>query len=1264
QLLPIGAPGELYIGGAGLARGYLNRPELTAETFIAHPFSDEPEARLYRTGDLVRWLPDGNLAFLGRLDHQVKIRGFRIELGEIESQLLREPSVKEAVVLAREDRGGDKRLVAYVTAAEALDVTEETLIDSLRQRLTAVLPDYMVPSAFVVLEHLPLTPNGKVDRKALPKPTYSDTSKDCVLPRTALETELSVLWSDVLGVERISIQANFFSLGGDSIKAIQVASRGQKQGLPLTTKQLFQHQTIAELVQHLDIHAESVQIPQSSVKGVQSLLPIQHHFLSTQPVEASKHFNQAIRFELPKDTQEAALRSLLTALLQRHDALRLSFIQTGSQWQGRYVEVDEAILQQTLALFEHQGEPEAESHIQSIANQLHSSFDLAQAPLMRCLWVRNSVSGVQELIWVIHHLVVDGVSWRILLEDLQEGLQQHQSQENASIQLGSKTHSLQYWSERLEEYSATEACLSTLPYWQKTVQSPSINLLERSSIFMSTPGFERSINTAELSTHTFIQADSQVEQICLSSTRTEQLLQGIHDCYHTQINDILLAALVLAVGEWADVDSAMSKQGLCLDLEGHGREPLFEDVDLTQTLGWFTSVFPLHLPFSLVNDSENDHEQLVLEACIKEVKERLRAIPNKGMDYGILQRYQQARLPQKSSSQLVFNYLGVFEKGFAEDSGQALASNLLREHALGFNSYVVDGQWTLYIDFHPQQFAAEDIKTLASSYQQALEKVLDHCLQASGGYTPSDFPLLSLTQKQVDHLQTESPFLEDLYPSTAMQQGLLFHSSLDPENGQYETQLKFKLTDLDSHRFKESWDQLVAEHAIFRTAFATVEGQNQIQVVNAQVNFPWYQYDWRHFSADQQQQQLQNLLVQGHCFTPEQAPLMNVHLAQIGEKEYWFVWQHHHALLDGWCLPIVFKELMARYQALATQSVPILPAARPYKDYIAWLGCQDQSTAEHYWRTYLEGFSEPTQVQIGDQQASGASCSQEYHLTLSRELTQQLEHQAQQHQVSLNLWLQLGWGLLLSHYSGTQDIVFGSTRSGRPSSLPGVEDMLGLFINSLPIRLKLSSKMQLQAALSQLKQAQTDQEDFSFTPLVDVQRWSDVPAGRELFDSLMVFENYPVDDVLAEELVQGSSNGCSNSPLNDDRLRISEYQGVESTHYPLTLSASPGDSLNLKLMYREPRFNGDQARQLLQHLEVLLHGLAHSKVDAPLASITLLSAEEKQQQLVEWNDTQHDFPGELCIHQLVEAQAAQQPEATALVFNRESLSYGELNQRA
>ncbi|WP_039955044.1 non-ribosomal peptide synthetase, partial [Vibrio caribbeanicus] len=268
QLLPIGVPGELYIGGVGLARGYLNRPELTAEKFIAHPFCDDPEARLYRTGDLVRWLPDGNLAFLGRLDHQVKIRGFRIELGEIESQLLCEPSVKEAVVLAREDRGDDKRLAAYVTAAETPEALDEgALIESLRQRLKAVLPDYMLPSAFVVLEHLPLTPNGKVDRKALPEPDLAQVTETYEAPKSLTEARLAELWQTLLYLNSpVSRDAHFFELGGHSLLGVRLlASIREQFALDIPIKTLFAQPILSELAAVLDAEAltagQGAQVP-------------------------------------------------------------------------------------------------------------------------------------------------------------------------------------------------------------------------------------------------------------------------------------------------------------------------------------------------------------------------------------------------------------------------------------------------------------------------------------------------------------------------------------------------------------------------------------------------------------------------------------------------------------------------------------------------------------------------------------------------------------------------------------------------------------------------------------------------------------------------------------------------------------------------------------------------------------------------------------------------------------------------------------------
>ena len=347
QLVPIGVPGELYVGGVGLARGYLNRPELTAEKFIAHPFSDDPEARLYRTGDLVRWLPDGNLAFLGRLDHQVKIRGFRIELGEIESELLCEPSVKEAVILAREDRSGDKRLVAYVTAAEmpeALD--EDALIESLKQRLKAVLPDYMVPSAFVMLEQLPLTPNGKVDRKALPEPDLAQMTGAYEAPQSPTEVRLAELWQTLLHLNSpVSRDAHFFELGGHSLLGVRLlASIREQFALDIPIKTLFAQPILSELAAVLDAEAltagQGIQVPPMVARDPQlTALPLsyaqQRLWFIDRLEGGSVHYNMPGVLRLSGKLDIAALEQSFKALYHRHESLRTCFVEqaTGETYQ-------------------------------------------------------------------------------------------------------------------------------------------------------------------------------------------------------------------------------------------------------------------------------------------------------------------------------------------------------------------------------------------------------------------------------------------------------------------------------------------------------------------------------------------------------------------------------------------------------------------------------------------------------------------------------------------------------------------------------------------------------------------------------------------------------------------------------------------------------------------------------------------------------------------------------------------------------------------
>ncbi|MDG9672358.1 condensation domain-containing protein, partial [Hahella sp. CR1] len=926
--------------------------------------------------------------------------------------------------VAREDRG-DKRLVAYVITETGSSLAEEQLSRELRRTITQQLPDYMTPSAFVILDSMPLTPNGKVDRNALPAPDYTPQA-DYIAPTSPIETLLCAIWREVLGLEQVSVGANFFTVGGDSIKAMQVASRAQRAGLALTTRQLFTHQTIAELALQVTAKA-GADAPQEDSAGTQTLLPIQQHFLATQPMGAH-HFNQAVRVPLPAGVTEEALRHALAAIVARHDVLRLAFQQQTSHWRASYLSLAPAAIADTihrLNLPPMTAEDARRRLIAEKANPLQASFDLAQPPLSRWLWIYDEATAASELIWIMHHLIVDGVSWRILLQDLQQALEQYAA--SATITLQPKTSSYQAWAEQLEAYSETSACRQTASYWRQTLSLPAPDLPAQPLSSTDSPDYQR----------------TAYHSLQLSETLTQQLLQQSNACYHTQINDLLLTALLLAVTDWTGGDS------LRVDLEGHGREALFEDTNLSETVGWFTSVFPVHLR-KATSASADSTDSAEIGEHIKAVKEQLRQIPNKGIDYGVLQRFQADALPEHRPSAVVFNYLGQFDQANAlqlsiTDTGESVGPQMQREHLLGFNCLVTSGQWRLTLDYHSGQFAAEQIAQLADRYRFYLTEIIRHCAHSAGSHTPSDFPLVKLSQRQLDRLQQDYPALEDLYPSTPMQQGMLFHSELNGDIGVYMTRLGIMLRRLDPLLFQQCWRSLIARHAILRTAFTSIDGQEPLQLVQSQAEAPWRRLDWRPLSEREQQANLQALLEEAPHYDLLRAPLMDFTLAQTGDSDYWFIWRHHHALLDGWCLPILFKELLTLYQLGENQQSLSLPAVMPYREYIAWLQRQSPAQAEDYWRAYLAGFNAPTALPGARSSIAteDAQPQQEAGLTLSATLTTQLQHLAQSQQVTLNSVVQAAWGLLLSRYSGEQDVVFGGTRSGRPEALPGAEQMMG-----------------------------------------------------------------------------------------------------------------------------------------------------------------------------------------------------------------------------
>ncbi|MBW4649606.1 MAG: AMP-binding protein [Kastovskya adunca ATA6-11-RM4] len=770
QPVPIGVPGELHIGGAGLARGYLHRPELTAEKFINNPFIS---GRVYKTGDLARYLPDGTLEFLGRIDRQVKIHGFRIELGEIEAALLKHPGVSETAVIVQEDEPDNKRLVAYVVPKHKSAPTSSEL----RSFLLEWLPEYMVPSFFVQLKALPLTPNGKVNRQMLPAPDASrpELKEAYVPPRTPTEEKLANLWAEVLKVERVGIHDNFFELGGDSIISIQIVARAHQVCIEIAPKQLFENQTIAELAAVANL-SQGVMAEQGRVTGSVPLTPIQHWFFEQNQPD-SHHWNQAVLLQVKQALDPMLLQKALQRSLEHHDALRLRFVEAESGWQQINADFNGMVPFQYLDLSVLSPEQQ-KAAIEEAATELQTSLNLSEEPLMRVALF--NLGDSQRLLIVIHHLVVDGVSWRILLEDFQTAYEQLSRGE--AIALPSKTTSFKHWAERLRDYAHSEAVQQEQDYWlaQARTSVPRLPVdyvggdntqyyLDKADLTPPAPlpyegrGESDSPLLAgeELGERSLLQycdntvASERTVSVELSVEETQALLQEVPATYRTQINDVLMTALAQSFAQWTGEPS------LLVELEGHGREDIFNDVNLSRTVGWFTTHFPVLLD---IGDASNPVEAL------KAVKEQLRGLPNRGIGYGVLRylngnrelREQIEALPQP---EVKFNYLGQFDQLLSESSlfapaeescGQERTSKGSRNRLLVINGLIVSGQLRLDWNYSENIHRRSTIESLAQSFVEALRDLITHCQSPeAGGYTPSDFPQMQFSSKELDELLAE-----------------------------------------------------------------------------------------------------------------------------------------------------------------------------------------------------------------------------------------------------------------------------------------------------------------------------------------------------------------------------------------------------------------------------------------------------------------------------------------------------------------------------
>ncbi|MCL8467779.1 non-ribosomal plipastatin synthetase PpsC, partial [Bacillus subtilis] len=718
-LQPVGAVGELCVGGDGVARGYLGRPDLTKEKFVPHPFA--PGDRLYRTGDLARWLPDGTIEYVGRIDDQVKVRGYRVELGEIESALRQIDGVKEAAVLARTAQTGSKELFGYIS------VKAGTNAEQVRSLLARSLPNYMIPAYIIEMETLPLTSNGKLNRKALPEPNF--TSKQTYAPpRNDLEDQLVLIWQEVLGIQRIGIEDSFFELGGDSIKALQVSARLGRYGLSLQVSDLFRHPKIKDL-SPLIRKSERI-IEQGPVQGDVPWTPVQQWFFS-QDIEERHHFNQSVMLFHSGRLSENAIRPALKKLAEHHDALRMVYRNDDRRW----IQINQGIHESQLYSLRisdlSQSESGWETKIKQEVADLQQSINLQEGPLLHAALFKTLTGDY--LFLAIHHLVVDGVSWRILLEDLSAGYQQAAA--GQTIQLPPKTDSYQEYARRIQEYAQSSKLIREEAYWRSVEEQQDAELPYE---------IPHQVNID------FSKRDSL--NFSLTEADTAVLLQNVNHAYGTDTQDILLTAASLAICEW----TGGSK--LRIAMEGHGREHILPELDISRTVGWFTSMYPALISF------ENHRDEL--GTALKTVKDTLGRIPNKGVGYGMLKYLthpENKSITFSKTPEISFNYLGQFNDIERQDtfrpsslgSGKDITHTWKREQIIEMSAMAADKKLHFNLSYPPARFHRNTMEQLINRIEHFLLDIMKHCAgQQKTEKTLSDFSSQSLTAEDLDSISS------------------------------------------------------------------------------------------------------------------------------------------------------------------------------------------------------------------------------------------------------------------------------------------------------------------------------------------------------------------------------------------------------------------------------------------------------------------------------------------------------------------------------
>ncbi|MGW9068209.1 amino acid adenylation domain-containing protein [Streptomyces yangpuensis] len=1199
--VPVGVGGELYVGGFLLGRGYAGAPGLTASRFVADPFAGDG-SRLYRTGDLARYAPDGSLDFLGRADNQIKIRGMRLEIEDVEAGLAEHPRVRHTCVLARKNTAGGTYLVGYVIpAAGAADLRAEEV----RDWAAAHMVEYMVPAHIVVLKEFPLTANGKLDRAALPEPASG--TGPFAPPVTENERLVCAAVATLLRLDRAGVDQDFFRLGGDSLLAISLLGALRKAGLHLTPRQIFTHSVLGALAAVASPVDTAAEDHDDVATGPVTGSPVVRWLGGT--TDAVDGFVQAVELNTPADLTAVALDTILSAVVERHDMLRARLVR-GDHW-GFEVP---APADRTAA-----GWQESDRPLDECVALATAALDPAGGVMLRAVWRREA----RRLVLVAHHVVIDGVSWRILMEDLATAWRQYSA--GVPVRLPAVGTSFRRWTQLLEQASFDD---------------------DRAHFRRALPGTDAPLGRRALGADDTV-ARERTLTVPVGPDVTAALLGDVPARFHAGVNDVLLTALAVTLARWRR-DLCQDQTFAHIELEGHGREARFVadaagfEPELSRTVGWFTTLFPVTVdPGAAADLTAPDY----LAAALKAVKEDLARVPRRGLSYGVLRHLAGARFGTPAP-QVLFNYLGRFPAGASGDWEPAGSTGQLGERrdpamrlprALEFNAIAEPGPTGAHellttLSWPDGLFTDQDVATIGAYYQETLTAIaaLD-----GGGHTPSDFPLVALTQADVDEL--DGPALRDVLPMTPLQEGLYFHSVFDDDSsGHYvEQQLLTLEGEVDTGRLAAAATRLLALHPNLAARFTPLADGRVVCVLESGVPAPFTVLDRPGISDEEIRDHAERDRRAG--FDLATGPLMRYTLIRAGAGRTVLVQTVHHIIADGWSVPPMLRALLAEYHAPGT----IHPVGG-FTDYVRRLAGRDQDESDRVWREQLAGLPGPSLV------AEGHTPSDRF-ADATSEPDGELDETARSAGVPLSVAVHSAWAVTLGGLLHGRDVVFGSTVSGRDTDVPGIEDMVGLFINTIPVRARWTATSTARDLLASVREHQSAVLAHQHVSLARIGRRA---GAGPLFDTLVVFD--VATDVAA-----------LRDPAHT--LSVTGIVNEGAPHYPLTLvvERAPDGRPRFNLIHDGVLLRESGARAILSAFTRTLTGL----LTRPDALVDDLLAEARPAAARHPERTAPTAPtapaSAATLGALFDAAARRDPAATAVTQcaldgATRSLTYGEL----